>query len=287
MKRVLLIALIGAAFFAILHDQASAVTELCPARLDIAPVGISSGQQAAAIYGFELNAQGSRTVTTTLAFDTNAGWYRVDLPAMPLAEKDTLYSSFYGSWRMRQWESPIMYIRFATPVILEHAWVYRAAATDDGPFGWQRRGTILCAPLPPPAKDVSKDADDSDGLAPQREERLDLPPSSNSIVVSAQSTSPLLSSACAEPFRAADAKKPVLPDDPAISGVSGGTSVIEVALDGEGHLIEAWVQASSGYKPFDDAALSAARKTQYEGARAYCRAIPALYLFKVTFDGRS
>ena len=293
MKRVLLAAVIAAAFFLVLHRPASAMAEFCPAQLNYERVGPDSAKdQPGALFGFDLSALGPRTITSAkLAFDTSAGWYTVDVPGLPISEKDRHYSSATVSFVRHDWVSPKLYVRFPQAVQVNHAWVYNAQALNDGPFGWQAQGDVICDPpaaaspeqaqrFPNVVRRFYKLADaDSDGLSE--------PPSAKTVTLAATASKALESANCTDPFREATVKKQVVPQYPDIlrgSGAGRATVSVEVAIKSDGTLADAWVWGPSGRQAFDDSALRAAKISTYAGARAYCSAVPGRYFFRVTFD---
>ncbi len=150
MKRAILAAVICAGIFLLLHRSAPAAVESCPAVLSYERVGPARDDaQPSSLFGFDLSALGPRTITSAkFAFHTSAGWFTLDLPATTLAEKDRHYNSAWVSFTRRDYISPILYVRFPQAATIEHAWVYAAAAENDGPFGWQAKGSVTCPPLP-------------------------------------------------------------------------------------------------------------------------------------------
>lgn len=293
MKRVIVIALICAAFFLAFHRPASAMVEFCPAHLDYARVGPdNAGDQPGALYGFNLSALGTRTLAqTTLAFDTSAGWFTVDVPAVTLDAKERHYHSATVSFMRRDYVSPAMYVRFPQDVTINHAWVYSASAQDDGPFGWQTKGNVACDPpaveSPQQAKRaLYRSSETFYTLADADGDKLSQVPRAGSLVIPAVSSKPLESAACAEPFSVPVVKIQAVPRYPEVArdqNAGEGTVSVQVALSGDGSLLDAWVWGPSGNTAFDEAAVRAARQSTYSGARAYCRDVPGRYFFRVTF----
>jgi outer membrane biosynthesis protein TonB len=62
------------------------------------------------------------------------------------------------------------------------------------------------------------------------------------------------------------------------------STAVEVAINGDGALADAWIWGPSGFSAFDDEALRAAKASTYTGAAAYCEPVPGFYFFRVTFD---
>ncbi len=264
------------------HSPASAISEFCPATLNIRAVGVGASSEStpAQVYGFDLGAVAPRALTATLAFDTSGGWYTLAVPQTELTEKDRHYTSPSATFIRRDYVSPIMYVRFPANVVIQRSWVYGAQAFDDG---WAAKGRVTCDP-PGSAKPLANPRNDT-VLDPKDRDRLDAPPAAGDLVLAAQHTSPLESTACAQPFEPAQAVKAVTPDFPnELRGMWGiAESTIEVALGGDGSVLDAWVWGPSGSQAADQAALHAAEDSKYQGARAYCRPVSGLYLYKVTF----
>lgn len=293
MNRVIAGAFLCAAFFVCSHRPASAMVEFCPATLKYQRVGPESAKKdPAKIYGFELTALGTRTViSATLAFDTSAGWYTLDVPAITLYAKERRYTAPWVSFTRRDFVSPVLYVRFPTAVTIAHAWVYNASARDDGAFGWQAMGTVTCDPpaTASPEQRKSHKLPDKNryALDPRDDDGLSREPQQTSLIVPAASSKALESIDCAEPFRDAETKRIAVANYPdAMRGnvLGDSTTAVQVAIEPDGTLQDAWVWGPSGFTPFDQESVKAARNSTYTGARAYCRPVSSEYFFFVTFD---
>lgn len=290
MKRVLFASAFLCAFFAIGCAGARAEVEFCPAQLNYKPVAPQTGK--AALYGFNLSALGPRTIAAAkLAFDTSAGWFTLDLSPMPLQEKVRHYTGPSDSFTRKDWITPVMYARFPHAVEVTHAFVYNIAVTGDGAFGWQQKGLVTCAPPAAPSaeqlKKIPARKRQEVVLDPKDEDALDAPPSPQSLILAAAQSTALEASDCTEPFRSGTVEEQAQPQYPQVMQDSAfwgdAQTAVEIALNPDGGLAGAWVWAPSGYTPFDDAALRAAKLSRYSGGRAYCKPVPSLYLFRVTF----
>src|SRR5436305_8578959 len=122
MQRLSFIALV-AVLFTLCTARANAIAEFCPANILIKPVS-PNADAPSLLYGFELTADGQRTVTAAIAVDTDSGWFSVAVPAAALHEKDRHYKGPSADFIRREWTSDIMYVRFSKPVIIAHSWVY-------------------------------------------------------------------------------------------------------------------------------------------------------------------
>lgn len=289
MKRVFAAVLFCAAFVAFAHARAQAMIEFCPARLHLAPVapGAPSVRAQMAVYGFNLEAMGPRSVSATLAFDTDMGWFKADVPEVVLTAKKRRFTSNSVSFTRTDYVSPVMYVRFPRAVAIQHTWVYSATTKNDGPFGWAPQGTVTCDT--PVGADAAGDRSVQPGDFPQMNpndgDNLNLPPGPDSVIVLAQETPALESTACAEPFRNAVATSVSKVDfAPTLMGRGRTTSSILVAIDAAGSVIDAWVWGPTGSEMADDLAIAGAKATKYRAGRAYCRDVPGLYMFRVTFE---
>ncbi len=310
MKRVILAAVIAAALFAFGQRPAQAMVEFCPATLSYARVGSETAlireqsskdatgkasPQTSSVYGLQLGAFGTRTITqAALAFDTSDGWYTIDVPGIALSEKDRHYTAPWVSFTRRDYVSPVFYVHFPHAVTVRHAWVVHAAAKDDDAFGWASQGTVTCdayaAASPQQTGRIPFLAMGSPyTLDPEDEEHLSAPPSSASLIISATPSAPLKTAACAEPFRVATVKTEAQPHYPRtlMGPASQISTAVEVAINADGTLADAWIWGPSGFSAFDDEALRTAKASSYTGSAAYCEPVPGFYFFRVTFDPNS
>lgn len=239
----------------------------------------------------ELAAFGPRTVTASLAFDTSAGWYTVAVPAMELSNKTRQLRAPGDVITFEDATSHIAFVRFPQPVRIKGGWVSSAIATGDGIFGWQAKGLVSCDPIPnaPPSKSpqISQVVPLYEWmLDPRDADRLTNQPRAGALILPVVSSKALELPDCAEPFRDAAPSKQVSSDFPFIARgqVQGqATSAVEVAVNGDGNVRDAWILGPSGFDALDQATLEAAKKSTYVGARAYCRPVPSIYLFFTTF----
>lgn len=275
MNRVFIAALCFAALFAFPHARAQAMLEFCPATLHVEAVVAHASHDTgpAAVYGFNLSALAPRSVSATLAFDTSAGWFTADVPAVTLAEKDRHYTLRGGRFVHPDYVSPVMYLRFPRAVTLNHSWVFRS-------------GDATCPP--PAAAGNGQNAHGNSGLQMDAadEDRLSSAPAADAKVLPVKATGPLETAACTEPFRYATATAPVVPQYPEMARSMGayGTSVVNVAINADGSVGDAWLFASAGNTYLDKAAIDAAKATGYEAGRSYCRPVPGSYRFVITFN---
>jgi len=286
MKRLIVAVLMAIGVYLAFSLPASAMGEICPVRLELAPV---TSPSPTTLYGFEFVSDGARTVNATVAFDTDGGWFTVDVPAVTLVEKLRHFTGPTVTFTRSDWISPVMYIDFPENVHIHRDWIYTARTVGDN-FGWQQQGTVRCPPQTETAFRASAKRFVS-GAVPQMSstdaDKLDVPPAGRSIVLRAQTSAALGSVTCDEPFADAKVVKQSIPDFPrelVHAGIQPATSTVTVALNSDGSVGDAWVNEPSGYAALDNAAIAAAKASRYQAARAYCENVAGLYLFRVTFD---
>lgn len=184
----------------LLHQSALAAAEFCPATLTIRAVGGSQTAPAPAdLYEIDLSAMGPRSVTANLAFDTDTGWYTLDLPATTITAKDRHYSGPSASFVEHDWVSAPFYVRFPESVHIRRAWVMSALSTGDT-FGWSGQGLTGCLP---PAGDIAQpDVHGKVGpfsIDPKDRDHLGVPPPADAHILVPKPSTPLEQSTCAQP----------------------------------------------------------------------------------------
>jgi|GEM_PF-3848275 len=288
-NRLTVAGVICAVFFLALHRPASAMAEVCPTTLHyrLVPQPLPS-----ATFGFELRADGLRTVTAAQALlDTTGGWFTVNLPAGALHPSTRSYDTPIGTVRHSDWVSAPVWVSFPSAVIVQHAWVAQAALAADA-MGWKKNVLVNC---PPPATldattvsaFISGDPSffqasaDHPYYTNDETQRLDSPPA-GAVPIVAQPIRPRLSTACDRPFMGANARH----HDGArfeIPPVTfGGQAIIEVALDERGNVKDSSIWQSSGSGIFDDAALQNLKTNNFIAGRAYCQDVPGIYFYVMT-----
>ncbi|HET9392356.1 MAG TPA: energy transducer TonB [Candidatus Rubrimentiphilum sp.] len=304
MKRVVAGFALVFGLVAFASERAQALTEICPAQLEVAAV--SSTDQTtrgpAALFGFALTAMGPRTVSGKLAFDTTAGWFTVDVPPVALAEKDRHYNEIFGRLTIPDWVSRIMYVRFPTNVTLNHSWLYSATARSDGDFGWEKSGTFICPPPPGTqkangVKTISIATSNTAGarrtfekplVDPKDVDTLSASPPPDALQIAAAASKALETANCAKPFQDGSVTLLVDPGYPSVLQTTGASGIIGVglALNPDGTLADSWVWAPTGLAAFDQAAIAAVQRSKYVNAVAYCRPVPAIYNAYIMFNSR-
>lgn len=267
----------------ICHGRAQAITEFCPAALNVAPVATNGG--AARTYGIELYAGSAREVGATVVFDTSRGWFDVKIPQTSLTKS---YRSFplmnQQQWRMSVYASNPFYVRFPSAVTLNNAFITHAQSWGDA-FGWADRGEITCPLVGGMGSQANFGGTKRAPVGPELKV-LSTPPSGASYLA-AEARAPLEPDSCKKPYTQATAKHSVMPTYPDFSSTAGdniANIAIELALNPDGSVTDAWVLAGSGDAALDKAALTAAETSTYTGATEYCHAAPSVYVFLITYQ---
>lgn len=238
--------------------------------------------EPAALYGFQLTAEGgARSVSATLALDTDAGWFAAAIPQTPLLPFRAKIATNYSTYEKQYWRSQKLYVALGTAVTVKHYFLVDAAGDDPQ---WKQRGAVTCLPhnIPVPSQER---ANGYDGFKILNEDVvLSAAPGSGDTILKAAPSKALASDNCAQPFKPATARDAITPNYPAGLGLQSKTvSVAEIALDANGNIVDAWTDRPSGYDVLDNAAVHAAMASKYTGAISYCTPIPSLYLYHVTF----
>lgn len=253
MKR--LIPLLVVACVTLLHARASAMTEFCPATLSIGALGAhASPPNSGSVFAFRLSSLKRRTLSAKLGFDTSLGWYTAEVPGANIARPGSANPPY-------RFDTGLHYVRFPQGLLLYRAWVISTNRGGD---------SVQCTP--PTAKSWLKPP----FVMPQ-----------NATPISPVASTALGSRDCASAFSDAKVIHAIDPPYPNF-GIDGmrpqGRSNVVVAIDEMGRVVDAAVSRSSGYKAMDDATLRAARASTYRAGRAYCKAVPGLYIFSVKFQ---
>jgi len=258
---------------------AKAATEFCPAVVtDPYP---HSPQREATTYHYRLRALGPRIVEGTIVADTDAGWFTWSQQPVQLTRATYTTTTPYLKVTSVVAESAELSVTFPQAVGIRHAWI--ATAATQGGTNWDALGKVACDPpdfAPPSSPNTA---------TPQRTPLADDPsPAPPPPAAAAAPTfAPFPPAICPHPFvhaKVTDAVQPVFPVIMQDSGVNqSATSLVYVAVNPVGKLVDAWIFASSGYPALDQAALTAARRSEYAPATSYCRPVSGLYLFAADF----
>jgi TonB family protein len=79
-----------------------------------------------------------------------------------------------------------------------------------------------------------------------------------------------------------------VPEVPAVlqvNGLASGTTMVQVDIDAEGHVLDTSIAKTSGVYGLDQAALKAARASTFAPQVRNCVGVAGSYLFEVDFPG--
>ena len=272
-----------------LQGRAQALTEFCPASVtwhafDV-PGQTVADQPAAQLYSFELDALGARSVRGVLGIETNDGWYLAPFPSAALTAHATAFTSDLGGFTQWQFYSAPMYVRFPASVRIERMWVAEGATQGDVAFGWDAKGRVLCDPPvgAAPGEGAKKRGGFVHWKSPPRNELLNLPVVTSVVLTPTVSTPPV-GLTCAKPFVPARALHVAALQLPVDEGMVSGMASVDVAIDPDGKLVDAWVWAPSSNKDINEAALQAAKTSTYQAGTALCHPVPGVYAWTAIFN---
>jgi hypothetical protein len=248
--------------------KADAMVEQCPVH---ASELRASGKTAeATIFTYTVGALSQRTVDATLIADTNRGWFVWSVAGIPLALVNRMDKA--GTWPVpyKAWSSGDLSVAIPGDVIVKHAWVTNGRAIGETTFNWDAKGSIACdvpgfdaPPSPAPA-----------AAPPASIARI--PPQTP---LAKATAAPFDAATCDKPFvAAAPLSGPAL--NPAVlggltTGLTAEATVVDVAVDGAGNVLDAWVEGST-HSAFDKLAMTGALHSTYTGAVSYCRPVEAI-----------
>jgi hypothetical protein len=274
--------IVSAAFVAFLACSAiaRAETDFCPASVDaMRPVGSPSPAGSSTRFRYQLGARSQRVVeNASMIADTDDGWYAWNVAAIPIGQSR---------------RSDRLHVTFPQAVTVRHAWVTEVTLSTKTDFPWKPDQTYPCE-VPTYA---NRGAPDSGEERPQSR-RPSASPSRTVAALPSPSPGALQSVAypaampfdsvdCAVPFRQARVIAAKAPEYPSGFDVGGGVATqVDVQLDEQGHLLDAWTYKTSGVMAFDASGLRAARLSTYAPAISYCQPVLGEYLFIASFPGR-
>jgi hypothetical protein len=271
MKAVWLAVAALTAFFAA-GASADAMVEQCPAHASqLQPAGKTPD---ATVFTYTVDALSQRTVDATLIADTDRGWFSWSVMGVRLVSVNRMDQA--GTWPVpyKAWSSRTLSVSIPGDVIVKHAWVTNARATGETTFNWDAKGSIACdvpgfdappSPAPaavPPAPIAA--APPETPVATTTAAPFDIPTCDKPFVAAAPLTGPPLNPAALGGLN---------------NGLAAEAAVIDVAVDGAGNVLDAWVKGST-HSAFDKLAMAGALQSKYTGAVSYCR--PAEGIAKYT-----
>jgi len=242
--------------------------------IEVCPAGPSEIDAITpSLYSFDVVAPTPRTVRGTLAFETDAGWFRVPFGPIKL-EPAVLHLADLQGHKVTQTSSRslVQYVNFARPVKIKSVFMESAAADV---LDWASAGLFQCSPRPGRMNDFEP-------IGSEKTPYASIPAGTRTI--SAIPVPPILRTDCAAPFVDAKVVNQAQAIYPFSRRMGPATSMVKITLDPSGQVVDARVFKSSGYDAFDIATLDAAKLSKYSPRIAYCRPVVSEYIFKVTFQ---
>lgn len=274
MNRYLPVLLGFVLLFGLAVCRVDAAAEICPALIDSPLQRVGPG-----VYEYRLSAMSERGVTGIIRIQTPKGWYNALFQSVKLHQKpaETINDDQVHLLMLNAFVSDPQYVRLPDDTPVSYAYVSQARTSGETVFGWDKSGDMPCEPIPQPQS-----------TAPPQAVAAATPPA-NAIVQARAIDSPFTST-CEKPF---SPLKPIVTAPmqyPPIfenwyTALPTGTTIVAVAADNKGSILDAWVWESSGTPSLDAAAVSEARGSTYAPARAFCRSVSDYYLFRVNWRG--
>ena len=155
---------------------------------------------------------------------------------------------------------------------MRHAWVEHAQTSRETVFGLDARGNATCS--------VSDFGDDDPYKAPSVPATLP----AGSLVVAAALTDARFTPTCVAPFaKSSVADVPRMEPPQEFSGSMNGTTVVAVAIDNTGKVLDAWPISSSGNIKWDMTATIGLRDAKYQPPLTYCLPVAATLYFVMRY----
>jgi len=261
-----------AAFISITGARAQAAAEFCPATLVGEPAQVDANS-----YRFKLGAISPRTVSDVIRVQTTKGWYAISFSDVALTLLKQDYNDQGATFSHEDYLSNDIVAKLPPAASLLYAYVVQASAKGDALLNWDRFGTVACSPTPFSPKD-------------KRNPARPMPPlSKDPIVLAALPVPAPVVPTCAEPFSDVVTIKPGPFHYPAILGRDDpsarptGVTVVVVAVDRDGSVVDAWVWEPIGTPMLDQAVVNEARKATYAPGKAFCENVPGYFVLRSTF----
>lgn len=253
-------------------SRAEAAAEFCPATLVSDPVMVDGN------FGrFRLGAISPRTVSGVVRLQTAKGWYAAPFESVPFKALQQDYNDQGMTFSHEDFLSDDIMVKLPTRDPVLYAYVAQARATGDALMNWDRYGDVGCSPTPFSPKD-------------KRNATRPMPPLSKTpIALTAKAIDAPFTAACAEPFADVTVTKrgpfhyPGIlgRDDP--SARPTGVTVVVVAVDRDGSVVDVWVWEPIGTPMLDQAVVDEARKAKYAPGKAFCENVPGYFVLRSVF----
>jgi len=284
-SRIVIVAAIAVGLGFCLCARAEAMVEFCPAQVLGYHAVLEPGHgNASDIYGYKIGALGKRTVGGTIAIQTDAGWFTAPFSALPLNAETRILETSTQRYERTDFTAKTQFVRFPRVVDVQRMWVVEAAATGDGPFGWNAKGTVPCDPPGDPnVLNVGGgwNAPDPDEHPPTA---IKNPFARAATPTDATAVDPPAGLDCAKPFVPASLTSRAAarwPEDPVRLGLPASAApILEIALDARGGVEDVWAWAPSPYDEMTRAAIDAMKRSTFSPAVGLCRAVPSTLLYR-------
>lgn len=280
-------------FFCVMPERALAVTEYCPATVEMTPVGAASPSPVATAsptseYRFDLHAESARSVSGTIVAHTSDGWYSFDVNAVALIERQQHWQDQFAMFKRQGFASDTFYVDFPHAVDVASAFFSAAETSGESVFKWDAKGRVPCSGGVDRLDTVIVALPRKRNVSPVH--MLDESPepaiSSLPHFKAAALSSPPFPINCEKPFMQAGAIEAVAPTFPEVERFGSfyeAVTVVQVAVNAGGTLDDAWIFAPSGSGFFDAAAVRAAKESRYSPMVSFCQNVPSTYLYKAVF----
>lgn len=252
--------------------QARAAAEFCPATLVSSPVALD-----ASTIRFRLGAISPRLVAGTVKIQTKTGWYAANFDYLPLKPLVQAYHDQGMTFSHEDYLTDDIVVKIPDATGVQYAYVSQAEAEHDSFLNWDRFGSVTCSPTPFSPRDKHNPA-------------RPMPPlSAHPIQLAAVPIAPQATASCADPFedvtlvRAGPFTYPAIygHDDPTARPV--GTTVVVVAVNRDGSIVDSWLWESSGTPLLDQSVLAEARKSTFKPGKAFCENVPGYFVLRSIF----
>lgn len=226
---------------------------------------------------FRLGAISARTVSGVVRLQTEKGWYAAEFSNIPFRALQQNYNDQGMTFSHEDYLSDDVMVKLPTRDPVVYAYVAQAHATGDTFMNWDRYGEVACSPTPFSPRDKRNSARPMPEL------------SKTPITLTAKAIAAPLQGTCAEPFADVQVLKPGPFHYPGILGRDDptarptGVTVVVVAVDRDGSVVDAWVWEPIGTPMLDQAVVDEARKAKYAPGKAFCENVPGYFVLRSVF----
>ncbi len=252
--------------------RAQAAAEFCPATLVTDPVMVDGN-----FARLRLGAISPRTVSGVVRLQTAKGWYASSFENVAFKALEQNYNDQGMTFSHEDYLSDDIMVKMPARDPVLYAYVAQARATGDTFMNWDRYGDVACSPTPFAPSDKRNAARPMPVL------------SKTPIALTAKSIDAPFTATCAEPFADVQVTKPGAFHYPGILGRDDptarptGVTVVVVAVDRDGSVVDAWVWEPIGTPMLDQSVVDEARKAKYAPGKAFCQNVPGYFVLRSVF----